>query len=41
MQHVSGAPYHPQTQGKIERKHQTLRNRVLMENNYVPGDLKR
>ncbi|BBZ99009.1 hypothetical protein F07S3_88420 [Bradyrhizobium diazoefficiens] len=27
MQHVRGAPYHPQTQGKIERWHQTLKNR--------------
>jgi RNA-directed DNA polymerase len=25
MQHVRGAPYHPQTQGKIERSHQTLK----------------
>ncbi len=24
MSHVRGAPYHPQTQGKIERWHQTL-----------------
>ena len=28
MDHVRGAPYHPQTQGKIERWHQTLKNRV-------------
>ena len=27
MQHVRGAPCHPQTQGKIERRHQTLKNR--------------
>jgi RNA-directed DNA polymerase len=26
MEHVRGAPYHPQTQGKIERWHQTLKN---------------
>lgn len=39
MQHVRGAPYHPQTQGKIERWHQTLKNRILLENYYVPGDL--
>lgn len=26
MGHVRGAPCHPQTQGKIERWHQTLRN---------------
>src|SRR4051812_5309986 len=34
-----GAPYHPQTQGKIERWHQTLKNRVLLENYYLPGAL--
>ncbi len=30
MDHVRGAPYHPQTQGKIERWHQTLKNRILL-----------
>ncbi len=30
MSHVRGAPFHPQTQGKIERWHQTMKNRVLM-----------
>jgi putative transposase len=39
MSHVRGAPYHPQTQGKIERWHQTLKNRLLLENYYLPGDL--
>jgi putative transposase len=39
MSHVRGAPYHPQTQGKIERWHQTLKNRILLENYYLPGDL--
>jgi putative transposase len=37
--HVRGAPCHPQTQGKIERWHQTLKNRILLENYYLPGDL--
>ena len=36
MEHVRGAPYHPQTQGKIERWHQTLKNRILLENYYLP-----
>ena len=40
MDHVRGAPYHPQTQGKIERWHPTLKNRILLENYYLPGDLK-
>ena len=29
----------PQTQGKIERWHQTLKNRILLENYFLPGDL--
>src|SRR5512139_199515 len=39
MDHVRGAPMHPQTQGKIERWHQTLKNRILLENYYLPGAL--
>jgi len=39
MEHVRGTPYHPQTQGKIERWHQTLKNRILLENYFFPGDL--
>ena len=30
---------HPQTQGKIERWHQTLKNRILLENYFLPSDL--
>jgi len=41
MEHVRSAPYHPQTQGKIERWHQTLKNRILLEHYYRPGDLER
>ena len=39
MTHIRGAPRHPQTQGTIERWHQTLKNRILLENYYLPGDL--
>jgi putative transposase len=39
IKHIRGAPYHPQTQGKIERWHQTLKNRVMLENYYLPGAL--
>jgi putative transposase len=39
MDHVRGAPNHPRTQGKIERWHQTLKNRILLENHYLPGAL--
>ena len=37
--HVRGAPYHPQTQGKIERYHRTMKNVVKLNNYYFPGDL--
>ena len=39
IEHLRGAPCHPQTQGKIERWHQTLKNRILLENYYLPGHL--
>lgn len=39
IEHIRGAPLHPQTQGKIERWHQTLKNRILLENYFLPGDL--
>ncbi|KZL16262.1 hypothetical protein PsAD37_04192 [Pseudovibrio sp. Ad37] len=29
----------PQTQGKIERWHQTMKNRILLENYYMSEDL--
>jgi RNA-directed DNA polymerase len=38
---MCAAPYHPQTQGKIERRHQALKNRILLDNYYLPGDLER
>jgi putative transposase len=40
IEHIRGAPYHPQTQGKIERWHQTLKNRILLNNYYLPRELK-
>ncbi len=39
MDHVRGAPNHPQTQGKIERWHQTLKSLILLENRYLPSAL--
>ena len=39
MNYVRGKPYHPQTQGKIERWHQTLKNRVLLNNYSLPSQL--
>ena len=37
IEHVRGAPYHPQTQGKIERWHQTLKNRILLSTTTCPA----
>ena len=39
VEQIHCAPGHPQTQGKIERWHQTLKNRILLENYYFPGQL--
>jgi len=41
MKHTRGRPYHPMTQGKIERWHQSLKNRILLEHYYLPGELGR
>jgi transposase InsO family protein len=40
MKHVRGRPFHPQTQGKIERYHRTLKNVIKLDNYYTPGELK-
>lgn len=40
IQHVRGRPSHPQTQGKIERYHRTMKNVVKLENYYSPDQLK-
>ncbi len=39
MKHTRGRPYHPQTQGKIERWHRTMKNQVLLNNYYFPSEL--
>ena len=41
MQHTRGAPYHPQTQGKIERYHRSMKNVVKLENYYYPWELEK
>jgi len=37
--HTRGQPYHPMTQGKIERYHRSMKNQILLENYYLPGHL--
>ena len=39
MDHTRGKPYHPQTQGKIERYHRTMKNIVKLKNYYLPWEL--
>ena len=39
MKHVRGRPLHPQTQGKIERHHRSMKNVVKLDNYYRPGQL--
>jgi len=36
---INGKPMHPQTQGKIERYHRTMKNVVKLDNYYSPEDL--
>ena len=40
MKHIRCRPYHPQTQGKIERYHRSLKNLILLEHYYTPEELK-
>ena len=37
IRHIRGRPYHPMTQGKIERYHRSMKNRILLDNYYLPG----
>ena len=39
VERIRGAPCPPQTPGKIERRHQTPKNRILLEHHYMPGEL--
>jgi len=39
IEHVRGAPYHPMTQGKIERYHRSMKNEVLLCNYFYPWEL--
>jgi transposase InsO family protein len=39
IRHIRGAPYHPMTQGKIERWHRSLKNIVNLQYYYTPAEL--
>jgi len=39
MKHVRGRPLHPQTQGKIERYHRSMKNVIKLDNYFSPEQL--
>jgi transposase InsO family protein len=41
IDHIHGAPYHPMTQGKIERWHRSMKNVIKLQNYYSPSELQR
>ncbi len=41
IRHTRGAPYHPMTQGKIERFHRSMKNVVKLQHYFMPWELER
>ena len=41
IKHIHGSPYHPMTQGKIERWHRSMKNVVKLQHYYSPLELER
>jgi len=41
MVHIRGRPFHPQTQGKIERYHRSMKNVIKLEHYYFPEQLRK
>ncbi|KAA6440896.1 IS3 family transposase [Dyadobacter flavalbus] len=39
IDHIRSAPFHPMTQGKIERYHRSMKNVLLLEHYYSPDEL--
>jgi putative transposase len=39
IEHTRSAPYHPMTQGKIERYHRSMKNIVNLQNYFLPTEL--
>jgi len=39
LSHTRGKPFHPMTQGKIERFHRSMKNIINLNNYYLPWDL--
>jgi transposase InsO family protein len=41
IDHTRGKPFHPMTQGKIERYHRSIKSVICLDNYYSPGELER
>jgi putative transposase len=41
IKHIHGSPYHPMTQGKIERWHRSMKNVVKLQHYYSPFELEK
>ena len=41
IKHIRGRPYHPMTQGKIERFHRSLKNVINLDKYYYPWELEK
>jgi len=41
IKHIHGSPYHPMTQGKIERWHRSMKNVVKLQHYYSPSELEK
>ncbi len=41
IRHVRTKPYHPMTQGKIERYHRSMKNLTLLDHYYSPSELEK
>jgi putative transposase len=39
MRHIRSKTYHPQTQGKIERYHRSMKNLILLDHYHAPSEL--
>lgn len=39
MERIRGKPCNPETRGKIERYHHSIKNQILLENYHPTGDL--
>ena len=41
IKHIHGKPFHPQTQGKIERYHRSMKNVIKLNHHFCPSELEK